>query len=129
MTALSMPRFRSIGFMPAATNFMPSRMMDCASTVAVVVPSPAASLVLEATSLTIWAPMFWSLSLSSISLATETPSLVTVGAPNAALQDHVAALGAQGDLDRVGQDVHAFNHAVAGVRTEDDVFSCHVYFS
>src|SRR6476469_5874782 len=26
--------------------------------------------------------MFWSLSLSSISLATETPSLVTVGAPN-----------------------------------------------
>jgi hypothetical protein len=67
--------------MPAATNFMPSRMMLCASTVAVVVPSPAASLVLEATSLTICAPMFWSLSLSSISLATETPSLVTVGAP------------------------------------------------
>src|SRR6187200_2907895 len=40
------------------------------------------SEVLEATSLTIWAPMFWSLSLSSISLATETPSLVTVGPPN-----------------------------------------------
>jgi hypothetical protein len=82
VTALSMPRFRSIGFMPAATNFMPSRTIDCASTVAVVVPSPARSLVLEATSLTICAPMFWSLSLSSISLATETPSLVTVGAPN-----------------------------------------------
>ena len=81
MTALSMPRFRSIGFMPAATYFMPSRTIDCASTVAVVVPSPAVSLVLEATSLTICAPMFWSLSLSSISLATETPSLVTVGAP------------------------------------------------
>ena len=81
VTALSMPRLRSIGFMPAATNFMPSRMIDCASTVAVVVPSPAASLVLEATSLTICAPMFWSLSLSSISFATETPSLVTVGAP------------------------------------------------
>ncbi len=81
-TALSMPRLRSIGFMPAATYFMPSRTMLCASTVAVVVPSPAASLVLEATSLTICAPMFWSLSLSSISLATETPSLVTVGAPN-----------------------------------------------
>ncbi len=82
VTALSMPRFRSIGFMPAATYFMPSRTMACASTVAVVVPSPAMSLVLEATSLTIWAPMFWSLSLSSISLATETPSLVTVGPPN-----------------------------------------------
>src|SRR5438067_2817643 len=82
VTALSMPRFRSIGFMPAATNFMPSRTMACASTVAVVVPSPALSLVLEATSFTICAPMFMSLSFSSISFATETPSLVTVGAPN-----------------------------------------------
>src|SRR6476620_8405308 len=81
VTALSMPRFRSIGFMPAATYFMPSRTIAWASTVAVVVPSPAMSLVLEATSLTICAPMFWSLSLSSISLATETPSLVTVGPP------------------------------------------------
>ncbi|MNM58943.1 hypothetical protein D3C81_701860 [compost metagenome] len=67
--------------MPAATNFMPSRTIDWASTVAVVVPSPALSLVLEATSLTIWAPMFCSLSFSSISLATDTPSLVTVGPP------------------------------------------------
>src|SRR5712664_3122720 len=81
-TALSMPRFRSIGFMPEATNFMPSRTMAWARTVAVVVPSPATSEVLEATSFTICAPMFSNLSFSSISLATETPSLVTVGAPN-----------------------------------------------
>ncbi len=81
-TALSMPRFRSIGFMPAATYFMPSLTMDCANTVAVVVPSPATSEVLDATSLTICAPMFSNLSFSSISLATDTPSLVTVGAPN-----------------------------------------------
>ena len=47
-----------------------------------VVPSPAVSLVLAATSRTIWAPMFWYLSLSSISLATDTPSLVMVGDPN-----------------------------------------------
>lgn len=76
-----MPRFRSIGFMPAATAFMPSRMNACASTVAVVVPSPALSEVLEATSFTICAPMFSNASASSISLATETPSLVMVGAP------------------------------------------------
>src|ERR1700739_709135 len=80
-TAWSIPRFRSIGLMPAATALRPSRMMACASTVAVVVPSPASSEVLEATSFTICAPMFSNLSLSSISLATETPSLVTVGAP------------------------------------------------
>ena len=81
LTARSMPRFRSIGFMPAATSLMPSRIMAAASTVAGVVPSPATSLVLEATSRTIWAPMFSNLSASSISLATVTPSLVMRGAP------------------------------------------------
>src|SRR5688572_1523125 len=53
-----------------------------ASTVAVVVPSPAASEVFEAASFTSLAPMFSYLSLSSISSATVTPSLVTVGAPH-----------------------------------------------
>src|SRR4030095_15083156 len=56
--------------------------MAWASTVAVVVPSPATSLVLDATSRTIWAPMFSRGSLSSISLATVTPSLVMTGEPN-----------------------------------------------
>src|SRR6186713_3010499 len=81
-TAMSMPRFRSIGFMPAATDLAPSRTIAWASTVAVVVPSPAVSLVLEATSRSICAPMFSNLSSSSISLATVTPSLVMRGAPN-----------------------------------------------
>src|SRR6267143_4581981 len=56
--------------------------MAWASTVAVVVPSPATSDVLLATSLTIWAPMFSRGSLRSISFATVTPSLVIRGAPN-----------------------------------------------
>src|SRR5262245_59428789 len=80
-TAISMPRRRSIGFMPAATALAPSRTIACASTVAVVVPSPALSLVFWATSRTICAPMFSNLSSSSISLATVTPSLVMRGAP------------------------------------------------
>src|SRR5256885_3512585 len=81
ITALSMPRLRSIGLRPEETAFRPSRMMACDNTVAVVVPSPASSEVLDATSFTICAPMFSNLSLSSISFATDTPSLVTVGAP------------------------------------------------
>src|ERR1051326_770204 len=56
--------------------------MACASTVAVVVPSPAMSEVLEATSRTICAPMFSRPSCNSISFATATPSLVMVGDPN-----------------------------------------------
>ena len=81
-TASSMPRLRSIGFAPATTLRLPSRRMACASTVAVVVPSPAMSLVLLATSRTICAPMFSVASFRSISLATVTPSLVIVGDPN-----------------------------------------------
>src|SRR6516165_1977529 len=81
-TARSIPRFRSIGFMPAATALAPSRTIAAARMVAVVVPSPATSDAFEATSRTIWAPIFSNLSSSSISLATVTPSLVIRGAPN-----------------------------------------------
>ena len=52
-TAKSIPLFKSIGFIPAATYLQPSLAIACAKTVAVVVPSPASSLVLLATSLTI----------------------------------------------------------------------------
>src|SRR5258706_2828731 len=81
-TARSMPRLRAVGLAPAATVLTPSRKMACASTVAVVVPSPATSEVLEATSRTICAPIFSRGSRSSISFATVTPSLVMIGAPN-----------------------------------------------
>ena len=52
-TALSIPFLRSKGFAPAVTFFKPSFTIACANTVAVVVPSPARSLVFEATSFTI----------------------------------------------------------------------------
>src|SRR5581483_9784846 len=81
-TARSMPRLMSSGFDPAVTLRRPSRMIACARTVAVVVPSPAMSFVFEATSLTSCAPMFSNVSGSSISLAIVTPSLVIVGLPN-----------------------------------------------
>ena len=70
-----------MGFAPAARFFIPSHTMDWASTVAVVVPSPATSLVLEATSLISCAPMFSYGSCSSISFAMVTPSFVINGAP------------------------------------------------
>jgi hypothetical protein len=50
--------------------------------VAVVVPSPATSLVLVAAVLASCAPRFSNGSPSSISRAMVTPSLVTVGPPN-----------------------------------------------
>ena len=81
-TALSIPRFRSIGLAPAVTFFKPSFTIACVRMVAVVVPSPASSPVLLATLLTSCAPVFSNLSSNSISLATVTPSLVICGAPN-----------------------------------------------
>ena len=55
-TARSMPRLSAIGLAPAETILRPSRVIACASTVAVVVPSPATSLVAVATSRTSCAP-------------------------------------------------------------------------
>src|SRR5690349_21994489 len=81
-TAASMPRLSAAGLAPAATFLRPAFTIACASTVAVVVPSPATSLVLVATDLASCAPRFSYGSSSSISRAMVTPSLVTVGPPN-----------------------------------------------
>mmetsp|Transcript_19522 Transcript_19522/g.41592 ORF Transcript_19522/g.41592 Transcript_19522/m.41592 type:complete len:254 (+) Transcript_19522:1159-1920(+) len=81
-TAWSMPRLRSMGFMPAATALQPSRKMARAKTVAVVVPSPATSFVLLATVFTSCAPtLIMGKAFISTDLATVTPSLVTLGGP------------------------------------------------
>ena len=84
-TALSVaffiPFLRTIGFAPASRFFIPSCTIACASTVAVVVPSPATSFVLEATSLISCAPIFSNPSSNSISFAIVTPSFVISGAP------------------------------------------------
>ncbi len=81
-TPASMPFLSDMGLAPAATLRRPSRTIDQASTVAVVVPSPATSSVFLATSLTSSAPIRSRGSSRSISLAIETPSLVIVGAPH-----------------------------------------------
>mmetsp|Transcript_1081 Transcript_1081/g.1537 ORF Transcript_1081/g.1537 Transcript_1081/m.1537 type:complete len:230 (-) Transcript_1081:205-894(-) len=81
-TAVVIPRWISIGFMPAATALHPSRKIARDKIVAVVVPSPAMSLVLDATLRTNCAPKFSVLSANSMLFATVTPSLVIFGAPN-----------------------------------------------
>ena len=99
--------------------------MASASTVAVVVPSPATSLVLLATSRTIWAPMFSNGSSSSISLATVTPSLVMVGRAEFLVEDHVAAVRAEGGLDGAGELLDAAQDGLPGGFVEQQLFCCH----
>ena len=81
LTASSIPFLIITGFAPAAIFFKPSLTIAWAKIVAVVVPSPATSFVLIATSFKSWAPIFSYLSSSSISLAMVTPSFVIKGAP------------------------------------------------
>jgi hypothetical protein len=47
------------------------------------------------------------------------------GGAERALEHDVAALRAQRHLDRIGQDVHAGDHADARGFLEFDVFGCH----
>src|SRR4029077_1505951 len=79
--ALSIPRRTIVGLALSVMLRSPSSKMALARTVAVVVPSPATSLVFVATSLMSLAPMCSNGSSSSISLLTVTPSLVTSGLP------------------------------------------------
>jgi len=79
--ALCIPLRSMIGFAPAAIFFRPSCIMAWASTIAVVVPSPATSFVFVATSFTSCAPIFSNGHSSSISFAIVTPSFVIRGVP------------------------------------------------
>ena len=124
-----MPRFRSIGFMPAATDLAPSRTIAWASTVAVVVPSPAMSLVFEATSRTICAPMFSNLSSSSISLATVTPSLVMRGAPKLLSRTTLRPLGPSVTFTALARMSTPRSISLARVGGEFYVFGSHVRIS
>mmetsp|Transcript_23883 Transcript_23883/g.43114 ORF Transcript_23883/g.43114 Transcript_23883/m.43114 type:complete len:207 (-) Transcript_23883:208-828(-) len=77
-----MPRVNWMGLAPAATIFIPSLTKAAERIVAVVVPSPASSLVRWAACSTSLAPMFSTGSGRSISRATVTPSFTILGAPN-----------------------------------------------
>ena len=127
VTAFSMPRFRAIGLAPAATVLTPSRKMAWARTVAVVVPSPATSDVLEATSRTICAPMFSS-GVAQFDFLGYGDAVFGDGRRTEFLfDDYVAALGAEGDLHGIGQKVDAAEDRLTGFFSVNDLF-CHCVY-
>src|SRR6476620_12535446 len=125
VTAMSTPRFRSIGFAPAATDFAPSLTMACASRVAVVVPSPAVSEVFDATSRHHLRAHILELVLELDLLRHRHAVLRDARGAERFLEHDVAALGAERHLDRIGQDVDAAEHALAGVLRKFYFLSCH----
>lgn len=116
-------------------------------TVAVVVPSPATSFVLEATSCNNRAPRFWNLSLRVTALATVTPSggraadvsrvtqlrhcprifrgltLGDLGRAVARFYQDVAALGPEGCGDGPGEGVDTSQESGTALNTKLDILS------
>ena len=124
-TARSMPRFRSIGLMPAATAFAPSRTIEAASTVAVVVPSPALSCCLRGDFADELGAEILELVGKLDFLGDGDAVLGDARRPERLFDDDVAALGAERDLHRIVENFYAVQDAVARIRREADVFGSH----
>ena len=110
-----MPRFRSIGFMPAATAWRLRATIACGSTVAVVVPSPALSLVFGGDFADHLRAHVLELVFELDFLGDGHAVLGDARGAEGLVDDDVAALRAERHLHRVGEDVDAAQHAVAGV--------------
>jgi hypothetical protein len=99
--------------MPAATNLKPSLQIDCAS---------LGSDFLHHLRAHVLEPV-----LQFDFLGDRHAVLGDRRRAEAALEHDIATLGAERDLDRVGQHIHADHHLVAHAVAEADVFCCHVF--
>src|ERR1700742_1984583 len=125
-TAASMPRLSDIGLAPAASFRRPSRTSAWASTVAVVVRSPATSSGFFADQLgTDLLPRVLELDL----LGDGHAIVGDRGGSPLLLEYHVPALGAEGYLHGVGKLVHAALEAAPGVLVKRDHLRCHWFQS
>src|SRR5439155_1683969 len=122
-TALSMPRLSAIGLAPAATVRTPSRKIAWASTVAVVVPSPATSDVLDATSHHLCTHVLERV-LQLDLLCHRHAVFGDDRRTKLLLDDRIAPLRAESDLHCVGESVHAAQNRLAGILTSYNLF-CH----
>ena len=99
--------------------------MPSASTVAVVVPSPATSLVLLAASLTSWAPRFSIRVVQLDVLGDGDAVLGHLGRAPALVEHRVAAAGAQRAAHGPGQLLDAGRQRRPGLVVKHHLFCCH----
>src|ERR1700693_3309143 len=112
-TARSMPRFRSIGFMPAATDLAPSRTMAAASSVGRLGGNFAHHLCAHVLELVFKLDF----------LGDGNAVLGDAGCAERLVEHDVAALRAERHLDRIVEDVDTAQHAIPGIDAEFDFFS------
>jgi hypothetical protein len=115
-TDFSMPRFSASGLAPAATFFRPWRTIACAGHVVGRrgdLAHELGALVLE--------------DVLDLDLASDRDAVVGDGRRAELLvEDHVAALRAERDLDRVGDGVDACLQRTACIRVVLELLVCHV---
>src|SRR4030095_506493 len=103
--------------------------MDSASTVAVVVPSPATSEVFDATSRTSCAPIFsYGSSSGTLELDLLRDRHTVLGERRAAeflIENHVATARSEGGLDGLRQFLDSAQQSVPRCFIELQLFSCH----
>ena len=99
--------------------------MACVSTVAVVVPSPASSPVLEATLLTSCAPAFLEGVFEFDLLGHAHTVLGDTGRAELFVDHHVAAFRAEGHFHGVGEGVGTLTQEFASVYVVLNIF-CHL---
>src|ERR1700681_1625541 len=122
-TARSIPRFRSIGFMPAATDLAPSRTMAAASTVAVVVPSQAASGRLGGHCAHHLSAHVLELVLKLDFLGDGDAVLSDAGCAERLVEHDVAAPRAKRHFHRVVENVDAAQHLVPRINAKFNFFT------
>ena len=124
-TAWSMPRLRSIGLAPAATDLAPSRTIACGQhgcgrgAVAGDVGGLGGDLAQHLRAHVL--ELVVELDLLGDGHAVLGDARRTIGF----LEHDVAAFGAERHLDGIGEDIGAAQHALAGVLGELDIFGCH----
>ena len=114
-TALSIPRRMAVGLLPAAMFRRPSRKIARASTVAVVVPSPAMSEVFERHFVDQLGAHVLEAVFQLDFLAHRHAVLGDGRSAVGLVEDHVPAGRAERHGDHVGQLVHAPEHPLAGL--------------
>ena len=103
--------------MPAATALAPSRTIDWASTVAVVVPSPAMSCGLGGDFAHHLGAHVLELVLKFDFLGNRDTVLGDARGAEGLVEDDVAAFRAERDFHRVGENVDAAEHLDRGLRS------------
>ena len=120
-----MPRLRSIGCAPAATDFTPSLMIAWAITVAVVVPSPARELLLRGDLAHELRAHVLEL-VGKLDLLGDSYAILGDARRAPGFVEHdVAALGPERHPDGIGENIDAAQQTLASILRKPDFLGGH----